>query len=69
VDLEFSVVFDPVIDIVDDAFTVDTTSDTLTLQASGTFTSETEANGTFSISNTGGDCPGSAEGTWTATKT
>jgi hypothetical protein len=54
--------------IEDDAFLVDSTMGTFTLQVPGAFSSETQADGTFTVGDSGGSCPGGATGTWSAAK-
>jgi len=54
--------------IVNNEFDYDSSAGTLDLQIHGTFTSDTEVAGTFSASDAGGFCPGSASGSWDATK-
>lgn len=52
--------------IANNEFDYDSSSGTLELQVHGTFTSATASSGTFSASDPGGFCPGSASGTWDA---
>lgn len=54
--------------IVDDAFDIQSTSADTSLIVHGDFASETASSGTFSVTDTGDFCPGSASGTWSATK-
>ncbi len=55
-------------EIVGNQFDIDVSPRSLTLQINGTFSSETEAEGTFSASDNGGACPGNVHGTWTASR-
>jgi len=67
-DSKTTITYGTPIAIVDNAFDIDGGAGTLSLQIHGEFTSETEATGTFSASDTGGFCPGSASGTWDAAR-
>lgn len=65
---ETTIMFSVPLEIVNNMFDIDSNPGTLSLQIHGEFTSDTDAEGTFSASDSGGFCPGSAQGTWTATK-
>jgi Ca2+-binding RTX toxin-like protein len=68
-DSETTIMFGTAQKIVDNAFDIDGGAGTLDLLIHGEFTSDAAATGTFFAEDTGGFCPGSAEGTWDAAKT